>query len=294
MDPIALAAEKQPDLNPLLSRMRPQLHRYCARMTGSVVDGEDVVQEAVLKALAAWPGTGVLSHPEAWLFRIAHNAALDFLRSRARRAEWPIDPEAQMIVDPTARPDPWIATLGLRRFMALSPGPRSCVILMDVLGCPLQEICEATGMTLAAVKAALNRGRARLRDLADARDDRPSPTLDEADRRRLAAYVERFNARDFDALRDMLAEEVRLELVSRTEARGRRDVGSYFSNYSKVHGWRFSAALVDGRPAVLAREGDAPPAYFILLDWTGEAVAAIRDFRYARYALEGAEIVEVA
>jgi hypothetical protein len=50
-------------------------------MTGSVIDGEDVVQEALLKAIEALPETGSIAHPEAWLFRIAYNAALDYLHA---------------------------------------------------------------------------------------------------------------------------------------------------------------------------------------------------------------------
>ncbi len=69
----------------LLAELRPRLHRYCARMTGSVIDGEDVLQETLVKAIEAFPHTGPLANVEGWLFRIAHNAALDFLRRRARR-----------------------------------------------------------------------------------------------------------------------------------------------------------------------------------------------------------------
>jgi RNA polymerase sigma-70 factor (ECF subfamily) len=69
----------------LLGEMRPKLHRYCARMTGSVVDGEDVVQEAIVKAIEALYKAGSIVHPEGWVFRIAHNATLDFLRRRARQ-----------------------------------------------------------------------------------------------------------------------------------------------------------------------------------------------------------------
>jgi RNA polymerase sigma-70 factor, ECF subfamily len=69
----------------LLGELRPKLHRYCARMTGSVLDGEDVVHEAIIKAIEALSQPGLIAHPEAWLFRIAHNAALDFLRHRARQ-----------------------------------------------------------------------------------------------------------------------------------------------------------------------------------------------------------------
>src|SRR5258708_18504281 len=67
----------------LVGELRPKLHRYCARMAGTAVDGEDIVQDALIKALAALPNT-VLDNPEGWLFRIAHNTALDFLRLRAR------------------------------------------------------------------------------------------------------------------------------------------------------------------------------------------------------------------
>src|SRR5260221_14355516 len=72
-------------LNRLIAELRPKLHRYCARMTGSVIDGEDVVQDAIVKALEAQANGGSTTHPEGWLFRIAHNASLDFLRRRARQ-----------------------------------------------------------------------------------------------------------------------------------------------------------------------------------------------------------------
>src|SRR5258708_39612901 len=82
---VEIGADRQV-LDRLLGELRPKLHRYCARMTGSVIDGEDVVQEAMIKALEAFPSAGIIVHPEGWLFRIAHNAALDFLRPRARNA----------------------------------------------------------------------------------------------------------------------------------------------------------------------------------------------------------------
>jgi len=68
--------------------LRPSLHRYCARMTGSVADGEDVVQDAMIKALEAFPGEAEISNVEAWVFRIAHNCALDLLRRRSRQQAW--------------------------------------------------------------------------------------------------------------------------------------------------------------------------------------------------------------
>src|SRR6201995_2620273 len=84
-------------LDSLLVRMRPKLHRYCARMTGSVIDGEDVLQEALLKAFEAAPRTEPLDNPEGWLFRMAHNAALYFLRRRARHNSVHSDEDLDMI-----------------------------------------------------------------------------------------------------------------------------------------------------------------------------------------------------
>ena len=69
----------------LLAEMRPVLHRYCARMVGSVIDGEDVLQDALIKAVESAASAGPIGNPEGWLFRIAHNTALDFLRRRSRQ-----------------------------------------------------------------------------------------------------------------------------------------------------------------------------------------------------------------
>ena len=178
--------------------------------------------------------------------------------------------------------------------MRLAVAQRSSVILMDVLGYSLEEIGGVTGSSIASIKAALHRGRTRLRELAHEPEEVPPPVLAQADRARLAAYVDRFNARDFDAVRDMLAEEVQLELVNRTRAAGRSEVGRYFHNYSLARDWQLVPGLADGRPAALVREAADPsgtPAYFVLLQWSGDGLAAIRDFRYARYAMDGAELV---
>ena len=278
----------------LLGELRPKLHRYCARMTGSVIDGEDVVQEALLKALEAQAAVPGLANPEGWLFRIAHNAALDALRRRARRDAAHADEDLDMIVDPaTPTEDRQVAAASLATFMRLPVAQRSCVILMDVLGYTIQEVGGIIDATVPAVKAALHRGRARLRELAAAPEETAPPPLAAAERARLAAYVERFNARDFDAIRAMLAEDVRLDLVNRLRLAGRTEVGRYFTNYDKVTDWSFSLGLVDRRPAILVRDPDDPagrPRYFVLLEWTGDRLAAIRDFRYARYAIDDAEL----
>jgi RNA polymerase sigma-70 factor (ECF subfamily) len=285
------------DLDRLLAELRPKLHRYCARMTGSVVDGEDVLQEAMAKAIEAFPRAGPITNPQGWLFRIAHNAALDFLRRRARHEDVRADEGLEMIADPDSEIDRrQAAAASLRTLMRLPVAQRSSVILMDVLGHSLEEIAAVLDGTVPAVKAALHRGRSRLRELASQPDDRPPPVLPEADRARLAAYVARFNARDFDALRDLLADEVRVEVVNRTRLNGRGEAGRYFTNYSQSRDWQLVPGLVERRPAVLVHDPGDPggaPLYFILLDWAGDRLHKVRDFRHARYVTDGAELIEL-
>jgi RNA polymerase sigma-70 factor, ECF subfamily len=279
----------------LLGELRPKLHRYCARMTGSVIDGEDVVQEALVKAIKAFPQAGSIADFEGWLFRITHNAALDFLRRRARHDAARSDEDPDMIVDTTSTAeDRQIAAASLRTFMRLPVTQRSSIILMDVLGYSLQETGSVMDASILAVKAALHRGRTRLRELAREPEDLVAPVLAEPERSLLAAYVDRFNARDFDAIRDMLADEVRLELVNRSRMNGRSEVGKYFHNYGLAADWHFVPALVDRRPALLVRDPGDPSgsmAYFVMLQWAGDRLVSIRDFRYARYVTDGAEVI---
>jgi RNA polymerase sigma-70 factor, ECF subfamily len=142
------------------------------------------------------------------------------------------------------------------------------------------------------VKSILQRGRSRLRALAGhapetiARD----PLLD-AEQQLLGAYVDLFNARDFDNLRALLAADVRLDLVSQLQLQG-TEVGSYFARYGQRQGWRAWPGVVEGRPAVLMQQNarsDSLPDYFVVLAWSRERVVRIRDFFFARYAIADAE-----
>jgi RNA polymerase sigma-70 factor (ECF subfamily) len=281
------------DIDRLLARMRPKLHRYCARMVGSVIDGEDVLQDALIKAVESLASVGPVGNPEGWLFRIAHNTALDFLRRRNRQQALRSGEEVDMIADPADTvASRQIASTSLRTFMRLPVAQRASVILMDVLGCSLQEICAVMDFSLPAVKAALHRGRTQLRELADEPEDRPQPKLSDADRDRLGAYVAHFNARDFDAIRAMIADDVRLDLVNKTRINGKAEVSRYFGNYSKIDDWHLVPGLVEGRPAILVFDPNAPgsgPKYFMLLQWSADKVADIRDFRHASYVIDGAE-----
>ena len=282
------------NLEPVLAALRGKLHRYCARMTGTTFDGEDVVQEALARAVQAIDEGARPDQPEAWLMRIAHNASVDFLRRRARRSARSTDHMTGEPVDPAATPeDRQVAAAALRAFLALPTQQRSCVILMDVLGYANDEITGILHMSEAAVKAALHRGRARLKEAAAALEREPPTTLSPAHRSLYLRYVDRFNARDFEAIRDMLAEEVWLDMVARARMKGPDEItAKYFRNYGLADDWRLALGVVDGRPALVVSDPADPNrriAYFVELTWAGERISRIRDFRYARYVADGAE-----
>lgn len=281
-------------LEAMLAGLRPRLHRYCARMSGSVIDGEDIVQETFLKALNALDDSLTVERPEQWLFRIAHNAAQDYLRRRNRERSRMSEADMTAIEDPSGQADArHVVRIGLRTFMHLPVAQRSAVILVDVLGLSLHETCDVTGATLAATKAALHRGRTQLRSLTEEPAETARPALDAEDERRLRRYVDLFNARDFDAVRALVAEDIQLEVVNRTRMRGKAEVSNYFGNYDRARDWILSPGLVDGRPAILVHDpsaSDRKPRGFMLLEWIGDEVVGIRDFRYATYCLDDADI----
>ncbi len=278
-----------------LPALRGPLHRYLARMAGSVIDGEDILQDALIAAATALQAGAQVDNLRAWLFRIAHNTALNHFRAAKREAAMK---EHLIHLPPMPQPAPWSALPeALTPYLALSPTQRSMVILRDVLGYSAAEVAALTDTSISAVKSALRRGRVALRA---ARDDDEAATastvLSTAQTEMLRRYAALFNAHDFDALRDMLSNEVRLELVAVEKRQGKARVSGYFSNYAKREDWHMVPGQIEGRPALLSvdrADPDGAPRYFILLDADAAGVQAIRDFRYARYAMGDARWLRI-
>jgi RNA polymerase sigma factor (sigma-70 family) len=280
--PVETLARAREEFLALVDDIRPELHRYCARLTGSVIEGEDIVQDALAKAFYALSLSPDVPPLRPWLFRIAHNAAIDFLRGHGRKLT-EMRAELDDVTDDDEAPDPAIVRAALARFVELPLVQRSAVILKDVLGHSLEDVAATMDTTVLAVKSALVRGRAKLRDAAAG-----APAPDEHARARLDRYASLFNARDWDGLRALVATECKLDLVAKSQRTGKA-VGMYFGRYEKEQ-VRLAVARLEGRLALAAFEGDGErPSYFILLDWAGDHVAAIRDYRYVRYIASDAD-----
>ena len=271
----------------LVDEVRPELHRYCARMTGSIAEGEDVVQDTLARAYYELPELKEVPALRPWLFRIAHNRALDYLRRYERRMSEPLEAAMDFAGDAALEPDSALSRedamrTAVSRFLELPPAQRSCVILKDVLEYSLEEIAAMLELSVPAIKAALHRGRARLRELSAV----PEPTtVTRIASPALARYAALFNAHDWDGVRAMLVDDVKLDLVSREKRSGRQNVSHYFTNYDKIPDWRLAPGWLDGREvlAVFRNPGDTRPGYFIELDLADDRITAIRDFRYVPY-----------
>jgi len=278
----------------LAGKLRPELHRYCARLTGSVIDGEDVVQDTFARALFALDELQEATPLRAWLFRIAHNRALDLLRSRAIRQAAPIE-TAREIADETT-PDPMEALMrreavetAVSRFVDLPIMQRSVLILKDVLDQSLEEIAAMLDLSVNAVKAHLARGRARLKAIKAEPLTRPAsrPSAE------IARYVALFNSRDWEGLRAMLADDVRLVQSTHPMRVGAANVGMFFGIYSQQPPARLAPAWLEGREVIAVYEhADAvKPSYLMWLEWRDGQISFIRDYKYVRYVIDEAELM---
>ena len=261
---------------------------------GSVIEGEDVVQDTFAKALVALDELEEAPPLRAWLFRIAHNHAIDLLRRRAVREAEPIE-AAHEIADEES-PDPIEALMrreavetAVSRFVELPTVQRSVVILKDVLDQSLEEIAAMLELTVNAVKAHLARGRARLNAINAQAPTRPAPRPPSP---AVARYVALFNRHDWDGLRAMLADDVRLVQSTHAVRVGVTDVGAFFGIYSRSAPVRLAPAWLDGREVIAVYENpqSIKPSYLMWLEWQDGRISFIRDYKYVRYVVDDAEL----
>jgi RNA polymerase sigma-70 factor (ECF subfamily) len=181
----------------VLVPLRPALHGYCRRLTGSVFDAEDLVQDTLLRAFGQWGvSTGEVRNPRAYLLRTATNVWIDSVRRRQTEARDPLaDPDASAAPGATPETASEMRDAGSRLLQRLSPHERAAIVLKEAFDMTLEEIADLLATTTGAVKAALHRGRGRLRDPEEASSHRPRPSPELLDR-----FVALYDARDLKGL----------------------------------------------------------------------------------------------
>ncbi|MBV9770799.1 MAG: RNA polymerase sigma factor [Bryobacterales bacterium] len=275
-----------------ISSLRPRLHRYCARMTGSITEGEDVVQDALFRAyrsLETWDDSRALA---PWIFRIAHNQCIDFLRSRGVRVEAEAAAAEPDFIEPSDPMGPAIGPAIEHLVLNLPPKERACVLLKDVFEYSLEEIAALVESTVGGVKAALNRGRSKLESL----QDRPAASRGSTPENKqiLQLYVERFNSRDWDGLRELISADARLLVVDRYS--GSFAAGGYLGVYSRMQvTWRLTVGEVDGEPSIILlnkRNGEWEIEGIVRLDSGADGrVKHISDYQHCPWILTAGSIV---
>ena len=270
-----------------VATLRPSLHRYCARMTGSVMDGEDVVQEALFEAYRKLDKFDESRPMKPWLFRIAHNRCIDFLRRRRVRDEAEMAaavPEATELAEPALGTGKAVEHLVL----TLPPKERACLLLKDVFDYSLEEIAELVDSTVGGVKAALNRGRTKLAESSP--PAKPAQSASPELKRIMQLYVDRFNRRDWDGVRELISADARLHVAERFA--GKLVDAPYFANYERwPWPWKLAVGEVDGEPAVIILRRGADrwtPHSAIRVDVIGQRIERIVDYIHCPWLLPAA------
>jgi RNA polymerase sigma-70 factor, ECF subfamily len=201
--------------------LRPDLHRYCRALTGSVWDAEDLVQDTLLRAFAKLGDISLrIDNPKAYLFRIASNLWVDHFR----RTEEVTLEDRSMTSNPEQSME--IRDAAKQLLLRLSPQERAAVVLKDVFDFRLEEIATILQTTTGAIKAALHGGREKLAAPSG------TPAVAPVSEALLDQFVAAFNARDLERVTVLLRADAVGEIVSMGVWYGRsavRDVSLYYS-----------------------------------------------------------------
>jgi RNA polymerase sigma-70 factor (ECF subfamily) len=296
----------------LLEQYRPALTGHCYRMLGSVVDAEDAVQEAMLRAWKGLDRFKEQSSLKTWLYRIATNICLDTISATNRQRVRPVDLDerpgvvnddlvlhqrereywVEPIPDAAALPaesdsDPEerailresIQLAFIAALQYLPPRQRAVLLLTQVLSWSAAETAETLEMSVAAVNSALQRARSTL----DARNPAVVPRVLSAEQKQLVArYVEAFEQYDVKRLVSLLHEEATLSMPP---------YDLWLQGHDSIAKWLLGAGLgcrgshlvpvaaSGGMPAFAQyRDGGATPWALILLELDGARITSMTSY----------------
>jgi RNA polymerase sigma-70 factor (ECF subfamily) len=273
-----------------IANLRPRMHRYCARMTGSALDGEDVMQEAIFDAYLKLGSFDATRPFGPWLLRIAHNRCIDFLRRRQARREAEAEAAAPALIHPPEAAGRAVDRAIERLVIALPPNERACVLLKDVFDYSLEEIADLVGSTIGGVKAALSRGRGKLATLTDVQQ--PGRKANKEELALLRLYVDRFNRHDWQGVRELASADARLKVADCFS--GRLSDSPYFLEYERpIVAWRMALGEADGETIIVILRDDpqgGTPFSAIRIGLADGRVASINDYIKCPWMLETASV----
>ncbi len=279
-----------------VAHLRERLHRYCTRMTGSALDGEDVMQETLFEIYCKIEKIDDPGALRSWMFRTAHNRCIDFLRNRQTRRRAEANFAVDEIVLPAEPAGQGAARAIERLVIHLPPKERACILLKDVFDHSLEEIADLVGSTVGGVKAALSRGRAKLAALPSQPAVRLEPSPDPELSGLLNRYVELFNRRDWDGVRALTSADAQLRVSDCF--RGPLSESIYFVEYEKgKDNWKMAIGAVDGEIMLLVlhrSEAGWQPAYPVRIEATDGTINRISDYYACPWLLKAARMVAVA
>lgn len=305
------AGESGTDFSARAEPYRRELLAHCYRMTGSLHDAEDLVQETLLRAWKAYDRFEGKSSLRTWLHRIATNTCLTALEGRQRR---PLptglgapssDPIAELIESaevPWLEPLPDLANdpadpsviVGSREsvrlaFVAalqhLSPRQRAVLVLRDVLQWKAAEVAQAIGSSTAAVNSLLQRARSQLEAAGPSSDDRLTAPDSTDAQDRLTRYIAAFEAYDIDQLAKLFTDDAIWEMPPFVSwYRGPRAIATLVHQQCPAQAsgdMRLLPLVANGQPAaaMYMREGDDHlPFQLQVLDIRADGVSHVVAF----------------
>jgi RNA polymerase sigma-70 factor (ECF subfamily) len=291
---------------------RRSITLHCYRMLGSLHDAEEVVQETLLRGWQRQDEVKETAAMRAWLYKIATNACLDFLRKARRRRALPhlvgpassvtlrlgspsderlwVEPAPDSLLDVEddagRRPDERVSlreSIGLAFITALqflSPKQRAALLLVDVLGWKPEEAAALLETSVFSVNSLLQRARKNVEERKGDAEPKDVPSSHAA---LLQRFITTWESGDLDAFTELLAKDALLVMPPQPEwFAGRDAIRQFFGAvWAAVPGQRHLIPLeANGGPAVaIYTRPMTPNAEY---QASGITLLSIRDGRVAQ------------